>query len=308
MNSTDIRNIAFVAKAQVYNITVDMNHFTGGCHYTWGCNGYKSDCEDCPAIVDAKLKYIASRNFRIKAENAHKGNFRIIAGSGLTLQQAKQSYIYKNQSEIQNINSVIDTDLMNAKNRLGAKVIFNFSEDKFYIMAGAYYVNDERKGFTYLMAALKLLYQNLKNEEREKIVLVVVSKFNDSTVFQDVNFRKVYVPFIRDYRLLSQLYQAVDLFVNTSIEDSGPMMVSEALACGTPVVGFDTGVVMNMVVDGYNGYKAEVKNSEQLMEGIKRIVELNREDFNTFSVNAVRQVEEWSSYEYAKKVFKHILN
>src|SRR5690606_14617272 len=106
--------------------------------------------------------------------------------------------------------------------------------------------------------------------------------------------------------LLSQLYQSVDVFVNSSIEDSGPMMVSEALACGTPVVGFNTGVVMNMVIDGYNGYKAEIGDSIGLKNGIKTIFKLNPSEKNIYSKNAVKQVVEYSSYEYVKSVFKRI--
>ncbi|MFP3802939.1 glycosyltransferase, partial [Paraburkholderia sp. SIMBA_027] len=83
--------------------------------------------------------------------------------------------------------------------------------------------------------------------------------------------------YIKDYRLLALLYQAADLFVNSSIEDSGPMMVSEALACGTPVVGFDTGVLTNMIIDNYKGYKAPLKDSKKLAEGIKKIFELNKD-------------------------------
>ena len=86
------------------------------------------------------------------------------------------------------------------------------------------------------------------------------------------------------------------------------MMVSEALACGTPVVGFDMGVVNNMVINDYNGYKAILKDSQDLAKGIYTIFNLNSEEYKVYSENAVRQVEEFSSMAHAKKVFDRIMD
>lgn len=307
LNSTDLLNIYNATKAKIYNITVDMNHFTGGCHFSWGCDGYIRGCdENCPAIIKEDEKVIAKNNFEKKYENAKKANFKIIAGSGLTLIQAQNSKIYKDQKIIYNINSLIDTTLLNDKNKPIAKKIFSLSDECFYILTGAQNMEDPRKGFTYLIEALKLLDQELPQELKEKIVLLVVSNTVNEE-FDKVTFTKQKIEYIKDYRLLSLLYQAADLFINSSIEDSGPMMVSEALACGTPVVGFDTGVVMNMVTDGYNGYKAPMKDSRKLADGIKKIFELDKASYDIFSKNAVKQVEEFSSYEYASEIFSKIL-
>ncbi|MBB6332249.1 glycosyltransferase involved in cell wall biosynthesis [Chryseobacterium sediminis] len=307
LNSTDLLNIYNATKAKIYNITVDMNHFTGGCHFSWGCEGYIRGCdENCPAITKEDEKVTAKNNFERKYKNAQKAGFKIIAGSGLTLIQAQNSKIYKNQETIYNINSLIDTKLLNDKNKSIAKNIFSLSDDCFYILTGAQNMEDPRKGFSYLLEALEILDRELPAEQKEKIVLLVVSN-SVNEEFDRVTFKKQKIDYIKDYRLLSLLYQAADLFINSSIEDSGPMMVSEALACGTPVVGFDTGVVMNMVINDYNGYKAPLKDSQKLAEGIRKIFELNKDSYNTFSKNAVKQVEEFSSYEYAEEIFKNIL-
>lgn len=307
LNSTDLLNIYNATKAKIYNITVDMNHFTGGCHYSWGCEGYIKGCDKyCPAITEEHEKITAKNNFEKKYENAQKANFQIIAGSGLTLLQAQNSKIYKSQKKIHNINSLIDTKLLNSKNKSIAKKVFSLSNDCFYILTGAQNMEDPRKGFSYLLQALEMLDRELPMQKKEKIVLLVVSN-SVNKEFGRVTFKKQKIDYIKDYRLLSLLYQAADLFINTSIEDSGPMMVSEALACGTPVVGFDTGILTNMVIDDYNGYKAPVMDSRKLAEGIRKVFELNKDDYESFSKNAVRQVEEFSSYEYAEEIFKQIL-
>ncbi|MGG5208971.1 glycosyltransferase [Chryseobacterium sp. MIQD13] len=306
LNSTDLANIHKATRSKIYNITVDMNHFTGGCHFSWGCEGYMNSCDHCPAITDESQKQVAKDNLERKYENAQKADFQIIAGSGLTLEQAGKSKIYRNQETIYNINSLIDTTLLNDKNKSIAKNIFSLSDDNFYILTGAQNMEDPRKGFKYLIEALELLDQELPEDMKKKINLLVVSN-SINKEFDRVTFKKQKIDYIKDYRLLSLLYQATDVFINSSIEDSGPMMVSEALACGTPVVGFDTGVLTNMVIDDYNGYKIPMKDSRKMAEGIKKILELDKNQYAAFSKNAVQQVQEFSSYEYAQEIFTKIL-
>lgn len=308
MNSTDLLNLQNFTKAKVFNITVDMNHFTGGCHYAWDCEGYIKGCDEkCPAILGENGRNIAKINFETKLKNAQEGKFQIISGSGWTLKQAKESKIYKEQKVFHNINSLIDTKLFNAKNRDVAKRIFGLNESKFYIMAGSQSASDPRKGFSYFMEALKILETELTVEQKSKIVVLVVSR-DIPQEFESLSFEKQKIDFITDYRLLVVLYQAIDLFVNASVEDAGPMMVSEAMACGTPVVGFDMGVVNNMVINDFNGYKAILRDSNDLAYGIKTIMELSKQEYGQYSSNAVKLVEEYSSFIYLKDIFNLILN
>ena len=306
LNSTDLLALQQFTKAQVYNITVDMNHFTGGCHFAWDCDGYIKGCTDkCPAILTSSDRNRAKINFETKLKNAQLGQFKIIAGSGWTLDQARKSLIYKNQGTIFNVNSIIDVDLFTPKNRSFAKKIFNLEEGKFYILMGCQNANETRKGFEYLLMALQILEKNLTLVQKDKIEVLIVSRTiaND---FSKIPFAKKHIEYIKDYRLLSLLYQAADVFVNSSIEDSGPMMVSEALACGTPVVGFDMGVVSNMVISNYNGYKAILKDSADLSKGIHTIFSLDLETYEEYSKNAVEQVKTYSSFQYVKNVIDQI--
>ena len=79
------------------------------------------------------------------------------------------------------------------------------------------------------------------------------------------------------------------------------MMVSEAmLACGTPVVGFDMGVVHNMVIT-VNGYKAVNKDSRDLSNGIKQILRLSPVEFLRYSTNATQKAKNESSFGLHQK-------
>ncbi|WP_431245215.1 glycosyltransferase [Flavobacterium sp. P21] len=183
--------------------------------------------------------------------------------------------------------------------------MFDFDDSKFYILAGSQNSNDPRKGFAYFIKALKILESKLSFEQKNKIVILVVSR-EVTEEFKSLNYAKHKIDYITDYRLLVLLYQAVDLFVNSSIEDSGPMMVSEAMACGTPVVGFDMGVVNNMVINDFNGYKAVLKDSDDLAFGIEKLFLLSKEEYKKYSLNSFKQIESYSSFNSASSIFNQI--
>ena len=70
-----------------------------------------------------------------------------------------------------------------------------------------------------------------------------------------------------DYTVLNKLYAAADVVVIPSIEDSGPLMTSEVLMTGTPVVAFDTGIASELISKEY-GYLATIGDSVDLASGI----------------------------------------
>ena len=197
MNSTDILGLQQQSGAQVYNITVDMNHFTGGCHFAWDCKGYITGCTAaCPAITSVAGKEQVPINFNTKYENAKKGGFKIVSGSGWTLNQSMESKIYKHQGVFPNVNSLIDTKLMNANHRDYAKKIFNLDADKFYIMMGCQTASDPRKGFPNLVNALKILEAQCTQAEKDRIRVLIVSR-HISDSFDNIPFAKEKIPYIR---------------------------------------------------------------------------------------------------------------
>ena len=78
---------------------------------------------------------------------------------------------------------------------------------------------------------------------------------------------------ITDERLMSVAYSAADVFVIPSIEDNLPNTIIESLLCGTPVIGFPTGGVPEMIEHGKNGLLCEQISPDALGEGIKNFLE-----------------------------------
>jgi glycosyltransferase involved in cell wall biosynthesis len=61
-------------------------------------------------------------------------------------------------------------------------------------------------------------------------------------------------------------YCAADIYVHPALADNFPNTVMEAIACGTPVVGFPVGGVPEMVRPGVSGWLADNVSSAALAE------------------------------------------
>lgn len=308
LNTSNLAALSTKTKAKVYMLTVDMAPLTGGCHFSWGCKGYTNDCSNCPAIIDEANKNRAYENLLLKKSNISKHGIKVLAGSGWTYDQAKESALFKNQEVIYNTNGITDTRLFNSKHRKYAKALFSIPVDSKIIFTGSWFTHDKRKGLSYFVDALSILWDTIDERTKSSTYILIAGEHTaGNDIIDRIPFQKHLIDYIKDYRLLSLAYQASDIFVCSSIEDSGPLMVSEALACGTPVVGFEMGVVSNLVVNGYNGYKAELKNSVDMAKGLHTILTLSDEEFAVYSQNSINQIEEFSSHKIFVDIVDRIL-
>jgi len=83
-------------------------------------------------------------------------------------------------------------------------------------------------------------------------------------------------------------------FVYAALEDYG-IVPREALSCGTPVIAFNGGGVVESIVEGVNGVLFENQNIEDIRKAVKRFEEMN------FDYKKVRESVENLSIENFKK-------
>ena len=80
-------------------------------------------------------------------------------------------------------------------------------------------------------------------------------------------------------RVLAEYYSAADVFVNLSPEESFGKVSAEALACGTPVVCFDSTANAELVPEGC-GYVLPMGDLEGLTEAVKKAADTGREAYS----------------------------
>jgi len=211
----------------------DCWSFTGHCsHFDYiGCNKWKIQCNRCPQKNEYPASYFldnSKKNFIGKREifNGLDNNLIIVTPSKWLASLVGKSFL-KNY-DVKVINNGIDLSVFKPINSEFKKTknIIN----KFMILGVASQWG-EKKGYEYFLKLAKRIDKN------KVIVLVGLSKSQKKRLPNNI----IGIERTNNVHELVEIYSDADIFVNPTLEDNFPTTNLEALACGTPVVTFNTG-------------------------------------------------------------------
>lgn len=66
----------------------------------------------------------------------------------------------------------------------------------------------------------------------------------------------------------AKIFSAADLLIHPARQDNAPLVISEALACGTPVLAFSVGGIPEMIVDQVNGFLCGQPSAKGITESL----------------------------------------
>ncbi len=248
----------------------DMWAFTGGCHHSAGCEAYVRTCGHCPMLRWPGPRDLSNRIWRRK-KRLFPPQMHLIACSEWLGQRARRSSLLGGYP-VEVIPNAIDTDLFapaSAEQRQAFRRRLGVSASAVLGLFSSVKIENPWKGFGNLAQALAHLRQQRPNLAIE---LAVMGKAQPETLRQ-LPCRVHELGSLSDPKAIAEAYAAADLFVIPSVEENLPNTVMEALACGTPVAGFRTGGIPEMVEHEKNGFLAPVGDSQALAEGIAWVAE-----------------------------------
>jgi glycosyltransferase involved in cell wall biosynthesis len=240
----------------------DMNAFTGGCHYSNGCERFKSACGSCPQVRLSDNDDVSSHSVAVKKRALQSRQVHVIAPSKWLLDLAKASPIWPAQTVFSHVRYGMDLQTLRPVAKRNARAKLGIDPDVRLIGFGADNIRDERKGIGPLLDSLERLPVDSNLEA------IVFGGGNLERVTHSL--RKLHqFGFVDDLAMQRTIYSACDLVIVPSREDNQPSMGLEAMACGTPVVAFDTGGIKEYVLPGSTGMLAPVGDTAHLASSIQ---------------------------------------
>jgi glycosyltransferase involved in cell wall biosynthesis len=261
--------------------------FTGHCSYfeSVGCEKWKTHCEKCPltgnypkALMDRSYQ-----NFEDK-QNAFSGvqDLKIITPSTWLAGLAKQSFLTSYPVEV--IHNGVDLKTFKPK----AKEI----KDDDHIILGVASTWDARKGLQDFIELRKILALD------SKIVLIGLSDKQIEQLPKGIQGIKR----TENVEALVDWYNKASVFVNPTYVDNFPTTNLEALACGTPVVTYNTGGSPE-AIDHQTGIVVDKGDVKALSEAVLTMVK------NEATVKACRErAEKYFNKEDRYKEYLSIYN
>lgn len=265
-------NAGFVSPATVERSSIpivwtlhDMWAFTGGCHYTEGCDRFRTGCGACPILGSGDERDLSSHRLQAKARAFAANPITFVTPSSWLAEAARSSHVLEGQ-RVEVIPNGIDTTVFKPLDRALARSAFNLDETKVLIGFGAANpLAERRKGSVELLTALEAMATMIDPNSVELVVFGGTDGAPPSTSFP-IRF----IGHLSDEVSLALLYSALDMCVVPSLQENFANIVLEAMACGTPVVAFDTGGFPEAVTHGKHGLLAKpfepVSLAEQMAE------------------------------------------
>lgn len=281
--------LSFLAEQNIPTVAVlhDCWFYTGNCcHYlAIGCNRWQESCGNCPARMLYNKSWFFDRSKKMLRDK-EKGfgaipRLAVVAVSDWMLEEAKKAPVFQNAAVMKRIYNWVDESIFAprpdvVRQQLGL-------EDKQVILCAASIWGNKKGLETVLSIGQKLLPQ-------EK--LVIVGQLPKGTQLpNDI----LHFPQTDDMNWLSQLYNLADVFIQPSLEETFGKVTAEALACGTPVVCFDSTANPELVGPGC-GAVVPAGNEEAMLTEVRRILK-----------NGKRQYTQ-QCCDYARKHFSCIPN
>lgn len=241
----------------------DCWSFTGQCpHFTIvKCDKWKTGCHNCPQYKEypASLYDNTKKMWQLKKKwFTGVKNMTIVTPSRWLARLAQESYL--KEYSIQVINNGIDLNVFKPT-QSNFRERYEIPAEK-HIILGVSFAWGYRKGLDCFVEMAEKL------GEQYQIVLVGT----DDEIDRNLPHNIISIHRTQNQKELAEVYSAADVFVMPTREENYPTVNMEAIACGTPVVTFDTGGSPEML-DDKTGIVVEANDIEATKKAIKDICE-----------------------------------
>lgn len=235
---------------------------TGHCsHFTFvGCDKWKKLCYECPQKTSYPASYFIDRskkNYILKKELFNSlPNLTLVPVSQWLSGVLEESFLQKYPIKV--INNGINTEVF--KPSEGSAFRTKYSLDDKFILLGVASIWDERKGLKDFIELSKLLNSDYQ------IVLVGLTNKQIKQLPENI----LGIERTESVEGLAEIYASSDVFINPTYEDNFPTTNLESLACGTPVITYETGGSPE-AIDESTGIVVEQGNINKLVDAINQI-------------------------------------
>jgi glycosyltransferase involved in cell wall biosynthesis len=278
----------------------DCWSFTGWCAYFdyVGCDKWKTHCNTCPNLHEYPYTWFFDRsevNFKDKKECFTGVNkLTIVTPSKWLASLVEQSFLKEYPVKV--INNGVNLDVFKPFKTEIVQNKYSLQGKKVILAMAMGFV--KRKGVDYLLEIPKLL-------NKDEILILV--GLDDSDFGKLPSSNCIGIKKTNNASELAEWYSLADVFINPTLEDNFPTTNIEALACGTPVITFNTGGAPESV-DEQTGIVVDKGDITGLIKAIRTVLKNGKCSYSSNCVlKAQLCYEKESQYNKYLELYKNII-
>lgn len=239
----DVFRLANVGKPLVWTLH-DMRPFTGACHHSLDCQGFESDCSDCPQVREAfrghvKLNLQKRADFFLAADS-----IQIVAPSEWLATRARKSTAFQG-NQISVVNNPISDDFFEIVDKSASRRSLGINDDVFVGLSIAEQLSSPGKQ---IAKSLETFFAITKSRNINAKYLLIGGEFDTFTN----RYPDVVALGTLSSKEVSRYAAAADVYINMSVAESFGLTTVEAMARDVfPIVRNVGGMVETVSAFGF---------------------------------------------------------
>ena len=271
LNYFDLRALPWLSQQTPFMITLhDAWLLSGHCAHSIGCERWLTGCGKCPDLqIYAPVKRDATAyNWQRKKRIYENSRLYIATPAQWLKDKVERSMLYPGVVETRLIPYGVDLSLFRPGDKKEARAALNIPQDKAVLLLRAKSLMKNNYWLDYQVA--KTVVEAVLAQSRIPVTIIALGDNQPAQYSNQSEIR--YIPYLPDHHALVQYYQAADVFFHPARMDTLPLVVLEAMACGTPVVGTQVGGIPEEILDGVTGFLAPTGHSKLMIDRILQLL------------------------------------
>lgn len=242
---------------------------SGHCAHSFACERWKTGCGECPdlTIYPAIPRDATRFNWQRKRAIFSRSRLYLTTVSDWLRRQVRDSML--NGVSCQVIPNGIDLTVFHPANKGAARGALGVPPQSKVVL---YAANGGRNSPWRDFAQLERALLSLVHPEVEGLTLICVGGKVDSEERLSERLAVRYQRFEQDPERMALFYQAADVYALPALAEAFGKTVTEAMACGTPVVATAVGGITEQIRNGITGFFVPMSDVDAMASAIERLL------------------------------------
>ncbi len=246
----------------------DCSPFTAGCLYPMDCRAFQRRCGRCPQLdrwpLGGRLRFDFTGGLQaVKRRTAAEGRFVALAPSHWMAEQAVLSGMFAAPPRV--VPNFVDVRRFRPRDRAKLRAELGLASDRPWVLVTAGSLADPRKGVADAISAVARCGRPPG--------IILVGRPDPQTASLAAGIETRITGFVASADELAQWYAAADCLLFPSRADNLPCTILEAMACGTPTIGYAVGGVPDLIETERHGRLVPCRDTAALATALAEAID-----------------------------------
>lgn len=268
----DLRVLSWLSRQVPLFLTLhDAWLLSGHCAHSFECDRWKIGCGQCPdlKIAPAIKRDATAYNWQRKREIYRQSQLYVATPSQWLMDKVQQSILSESIVESRVIPNGIDLDIFHPteKNRVRSELGLPI-DSKIILFTANGIRQNPWKDYQTMQTAVEIVTKQMPEEA------IMFLALGENSPPENIGLTQIqFVPYQKNPAVIAKYFQSADLYIHAAKAETFGLVITEAFACGTPVVATKVGGIPEQIEEGRNGFLVPVGDATTMANAIRRILE-----------------------------------